>query len=65
MGSLGFPELLVILVIVIILFGSRRIPEVAKGLGEGIRGFKTGLHGTEDDRNRDDKDRRDEGKRSA
>jgi sec-independent protein translocase protein TatA len=48
MGPLGMPELLVILVIIIILFGARRIPEVAKGLGEGIRGFKTGLHG--DDR---------------
>jgi sec-independent protein translocase protein TatA len=62
MGSLGMPELLVILVIVIILFGARRIPEVAKGLGEGIRGFKTGLHGNErkdvDDRTyRDDRDR--------
>jgi sec-independent protein translocase protein TatA len=47
MGSLGMPELLVILVIVVILFGARRIPEVAKGLGEGIRGFKSGLHGDE------------------
>jgi len=45
MGSLGWQELLIILVIVIILFGSRRIPEVAKGLGEGIRSFKTGLQG--------------------
>jgi sec-independent protein translocase protein TatA len=61
MGSLGMPELLVILVIVIILFGARRIPEVARGLGEGIRGFKSGLHGDEkkgDDRPyRDDRDR--------
>lgn len=52
MGPLGMPELLIILVIVILLFGARRIPELAKGLGEGIRGFKTGLHGDErkDDR---------------
>jgi len=62
MGSLGMPELLVILVIVIILFGARRIPEVARGLGEGIRGFKTGLHGNErkdaeDRRYPDDRDR--------
>ncbi|PYP88346.1 MAG: twin-arginine translocase TatA/TatE family subunit [Blastocatellia bacterium AA13] len=47
MGPLGMPELLIILVIVILLFGARRIPELAKGLGEGIRGFKTGLHGDE------------------
>ena len=64
MGSLGMPELLVILVIVIILFGARRIPEVAKGLGEGIRGFKTGLHGqggerkdVEERQYRDDRER--------
>jgi sec-independent protein translocase protein TatA len=43
--GLGWQELLIILVIVIILFGSRRIPEVAKGLGEGIRSFKSGLQG--------------------
>jgi sec-independent protein translocase protein TatA len=55
MAGLGLPELLVILVIVIILFGSRRIPDLAKGLGEGIRGFKTSLHG-DDERPRDDRD---------
>ena len=40
MGPLGMPELLIIALIIIILFGARRIPEVAKGLGEGIRHFK-------------------------
>lgn len=64
MMGLGWPELLVILVIVIILFGSRRIPEVAKGLGEGIRGFKTGLHG-DDDAARADKDRKEDGRKTA
>ena len=47
MGSLGMPELLIIALIIIILFGARRIPEVAKGLGEGIRHFKTGMRGDE------------------
>ena len=46
--GLGWPEMLVVILIIVILFGARRIPEVAKGLGEGIRSFKTGLHG--DDR---------------
>ena len=45
--GLGWPEMLIIILIVVILFGARRIPEVAKGLGEGIRSFKTGLHGDE------------------
>jgi sec-independent protein translocase protein TatA len=47
MGPLGMPELLIIALIIIILFGARRIPEVAKGLGEGIRHFKTGMKGDE------------------
>lgn len=44
-GTFGFQELLVILLIVVFLFGARKIPEVAKGLGEGIRGFRASLKG--------------------
>lgn len=44
-GSFGFQELLVVLVLAVFLFGARRIPEVAKGLGEGIRGFRAALKG--------------------
>jgi sec-independent protein translocase protein TatA len=44
MGGPGLPELALIIAIVIILFGARRIPEVAKGLGQGIRGLEDGLH---------------------
>ncbi|MEW6128213.1 MAG: twin-arginine translocase TatA/TatE family subunit [Acidobacteriota bacterium] len=43
MGPLGLPELLIIVLIIVILFGARRIPELAKGLGEGIRNFKAGM----------------------
>lgn len=39
-GSLGLPELLVILVIVILVFGASRLPELGKGIGKGIRNFK-------------------------
>ncbi len=45
MESLGFPELLVILGVAVLLFGGKKIPELAKGLGEGIWNFKTGLKG--------------------
>lgn len=40
LGSLGMQELLVILLIIILLFGAKKIPELAKGLGRGIREFK-------------------------
>ncbi len=45
--SIGLPELLVILVVAVLLFGGKKIPEVAKGLGEGIRNFKSALKGDE------------------
>jgi sec-independent protein translocase protein TatA len=41
--SIGWPELLVILAVAGLLFGGKKIPEMAKGLGEGIRNFKTAL----------------------
>jgi sec-independent protein translocase protein TatA len=43
--SIGLPELLVILVLAVLLFGSSKIPELAKGLGEGIRNFKESMKG--------------------
>jgi sec-independent protein translocase protein TatA len=45
MRALTPMHLLVILAIVLLFFGGRRIPEIARGLGEGIRLFKQGMHG--------------------
>lgn len=76
MGPLGMPELLILALIIIILFGARRIPELAKGLGEGIRHFKTGIREVpneiddrkyrDDDRKyRDEPERREESRTSV
>ncbi|HMW02137.1 MAG TPA: twin-arginine translocase TatA/TatE family subunit [Acidobacteriota bacterium] len=43
-GSLGTTELLLILAIVVILFGAKKIPDLASGLGSGIRNFKKALN---------------------
>jgi sec-independent protein translocase protein TatA len=51
MGRLGFPELMVILLIVVVIFGAKRLPELATGIGKGIRNFKDA---TKDD-DKDDK----------
>jgi sec-independent protein translocase protein TatA len=45
MGPFGVPELLLIFVILLLIFGGRKIPELARGLGAGIRNFKEALHG--------------------
>jgi len=40
LGNLGFPEIMIILVIVLLLFGAKRIPEIAGSMGKGIKEFK-------------------------
>lgn len=55
MPNLGLPELLVILVIVILIFGAGKIPQLGKGLGEGIKNFKDSMReGQSGDANKDD-----------
>jgi sec-independent protein translocase protein TatA len=43
MGSLGLPELLVILAIIIVIFGANRLPQLGRGIGSAIRNFKEGI----------------------
>ena len=43
MGMPSMPELLIVLVIVVLLFGAKKIPELAKGMGQGIKEFKKSM----------------------
>ena len=45
METIGWPELLVIAIVFVLLFGAKKIPEAAKGLGEGIRNFRAAFRG--------------------
>ncbi len=53
-GPLGIPELLLILVVVLLIFGPRRLPEMAKGIGQSVREFRKGIRDMKDDIDRDD-----------
>ena len=48
LGSLGLPELLVIFAIILVVFGAGKLPQLGKGLGEGISNFRDGLKGRDD-----------------
>lgn len=65
--NVGMGELLVILIVVLLLFGSKKIPEIAQGLGKGIREFKKSMKEVEDQitiSDKPDKDKPDESKKS-
>ncbi len=49
LGSIGMTEILVIALIVLLFFGGKKIPELMKGIGKGVRSFKDGVKGIEDE----------------
>lgn len=50
--GLGGPEILIIALVVLLLFGGKKIPELMKGIGKGIKSFKDGMNNIEEDINR-------------
>lgn len=49
LGNLGAGEIIIIALIVLLLFGGKKIPELMKGLGKGVRSFKEGVNNIEKD----------------
>ncbi len=56
MCGLGMPELIIILVIALVIFGGSRLPQLGEGLGKAIRGFKKGLSDSPEETSKKDKD---------
>ena len=59
MPNIGLPELLVILVIVVVIFGAAKLPQLGKGLGDGIRNFKDAMR----DGQKGDNEKKDDAKK--
>ena len=52
MFGLGTQEIFIIAIVILVLLGGKKIPELMKGLGKGVKGFKDGINGIEEDINR-------------
>lgn len=48
-GTVGAPEIIIVALIVLLLFGGKKIPELMKGIGKGVKSFKDGIKGVEEE----------------
>ena len=62
--NLGLPEILLIARVVLLLFGGKKIPELMKGLGKGVKSFKDGVNGIENEINAPLQDKKEETKKN-
>mgnify|MGYP003262279749 FL=1 len=58
LGNLGTGENVIIAIVVLLLFGGKKIPELMKGIGKGVKNFKDGVKGLEDDIKLDDTEKK-------
>ena len=58
LGNLGTGEIVIIAIVMLLLFGGKKIPELMKGIGKGVKNFKDGVKGLEDDIKLDDTEKK-------
>jgi sec-independent protein translocase protein TatA len=56
--TIGTTEIIIILILVLLLFGGRKIPELMKGLGKGVKNFKDGMNGIDEPEIKEDKEKK-------
>ena len=54
LGNFGAGEIIIIALVVLLLFGGKKIPELMRGIGKGVKSFKDGVKGIEEDINKDE-----------
>ena len=58
LAFLGWGEILIIALIILLLFGARKIPELMRGMGKGVKSFKDGMNGVEEPEIKEDKEKK-------
>ena len=61
-GNLGAGEITIIALVILLLFGGKKIPELMRGLGKGVKSFKDGMHDLENEINKENKKKKEEAK---
>lgn len=61
-GNLGYGEILIIAFVILLLFGGKKIPELMRGLGKGVKSFKDGMHDLENEIKKDPETKSEEAK---
>ena len=61
-GNLGTGEIIIIALVVLLLFGGKKIPELMRGLGKGVKSFKDGMHDLENEINKEPEPQKEEAK---
>lgn len=53
LGRIGFTEILILILLIVVLFGAKKIPELMRGMGSGVKAFKEGMEGKSEEKPND------------